>query len=108
GTSVAKTILERREQFHALRLNERLDPLNPAIHELFEGGRALFMQRTGDSPLSQQMTLGVLERIRSQQALALSYFDVFWASSALAAVLLFLVLLMRRSVAERGTHIGAE
>jgi MFS transporter, DHA2 family, multidrug resistance protein len=108
GTSVAKTILERREQFHALRLNERLDPLNPTVHQLFEQGQALFMQRTGDSPLSQQMTLGVLDRIRNQQAVALSYFDVFWASAALAAVLAFLVLLMRRSVAERGTHIGAE
>jgi DHA2 family multidrug resistance protein len=108
GTSVAKTVLERREQFHALRLNERLDPLNPAVQQLFEQGHALFVQRTGDSPLSRQLTLGVLERVRAQQALALSYFDVFWTSAAVASVLVFLVLLMRRSVAKPGTHVAAE
>ena len=31
GTSVAKTIQERREQFHVLRLNEKLDALYPAV-----------------------------------------------------------------------------
>ena len=28
GTSVAQTVLERREQFHTLRLNERLDAID--------------------------------------------------------------------------------
>ena len=32
GTSVGQTITERREIFHALRLNENLDPLNPAAN----------------------------------------------------------------------------
>src|SRR5262249_18179861 len=108
GPSVAKTILERREHFHALRLNERLDPLTPAVNQLFQQGQAFFLQHTGDSPLSQQMTLQALERVRNQQALSLAYFDVFWVSAALAVLLVFLVLLMRRSVAEPGTHIGAE
>ena len=42
------------------------------------------------------------------QASALAYFDVAWVSAALAVVLVFLVLLMRRSVAAKGTHVGAE
>src|SRR4029450_7384873 len=33
GTSVAQTILDRREQFHVLRLNERLDTVNPAVNQ---------------------------------------------------------------------------
>jgi DHA2 family multidrug resistance protein len=43
-----------------------------------------------------------------QQASALAYFDVFWVSAAVAVVLVFLVLLIRPSVAAKGTHVGAE
>ena len=50
----------------------------------------------------------MLADLRQQQAAALSYFDVFWVSAALAAILVILVFLMRRSVAEKGAHIGAE
>jgi DHA2 family multidrug resistance protein len=108
GTSVAQTILQRREQFHILRLNERLDPLNPAVNEALQRGQTFFLQVTGDAPLCQQLTLYGLGRVRNQQALALAYFDVFWVAAVVAALLIFLVLLMRRSVAEKGTHIGAE
>jgi MFS transporter, DHA2 family, multidrug resistance protein len=108
GTSMALTILERREQFHVLRLNEHLDTLNPAVHQFLAQGQALFLQRTGDAPLSRQLTVQALERVRQQQALLFAYFDVFLASAALAVLLVCLVLLMRRSVAEKGTHIGDE
>jgi hypothetical protein len=69
-------------------------------------GQAFFLQRTGDAPLSRQMTVQTLERVRQQQALSLAYFDVFWASAALAALFVALVLLMRRSVAEKGAPLG--
>jgi MFS transporter, DHA2 family, multidrug resistance protein len=108
GTSMSQTMLERREQFHTLRLNEHLDSLNPAVTEAIKHGQALFMRQNGDAPLSRDMAIQALEHLRHQQALSLSYFDVFWASAAIAACLVFLVLLMRRSVAEKGTHIGAE
>ena len=108
GTSVAQIIQERREQFHTLRLNESLDALNPAVNHLLTQGQAFFMQHTGDAPLSHQMTLQVLEHARTRQALSLAYFDVFSFSAACGVVLTFLVLLMRRSVAEKGAHIGAE
>src|SRR4029077_6461807 len=42
GTSMAQTIVERREQFHVLRLNEKLDALNPAVQRWLEQGRDLF------------------------------------------------------------------
>ena len=44
----------------------------------------------------------------TSRPLSLAYFDVFWFSAVVAALLVFLVLLMRRSVAEKGAHIGAE
>ncbi|MGD0768418.1 MAG: DHA2 family efflux MFS transporter permease subunit [Tepidisphaeraceae bacterium] len=108
GTSVAQTILERREQFHTLRLNEKLDVLNPAVRELFTQGQSFFLQHTGDAPLSRRLTLQALELARNQQALSLAYFDVFWFSAAVAGAMVFLVLLMRRSVAEKGAHVAAE
>jgi DHA2 family multidrug resistance protein len=108
GTSVAQTVLERREQFHTLRLNEKLDVLNPAVGQFFQQGRNFFLGHTGDLSASRQMTLQALENARNQQALSLAYFDVFWFSAAVAVALVLLVLLMRPSVAEKGAHIAAE
>ncbi len=108
GTSAAQIVHQRREQFHTLRLNEHLDQLNPAVHRLFERGQALFLSQTGDPVRARQMTLGVLERLRTRQALSLAYFDVFSFLAAVAVLLLGLLLLMRRSVAEKGAHVGAE
>ncbi|HVO22904.1 MAG TPA: DHA2 family efflux MFS transporter permease subunit [Candidatus Margulisiibacteriota bacterium] len=108
GTSVAQIIEERREQFHTLRLNERLDALNPAVNQLLTRTDPLFFHRTGDPPLSHQMSLQVLEHERARQALSLAYFDVFTVSAAVGVLLMLGVLLMRRSVAEQGAHIGAE
>jgi DHA2 family multidrug resistance protein len=108
GTSLAQTIVERREQFHSLRLGERLDPLNPAVSSFNDTAHTLFLQHTGDPVLSQQMAIQGLSNLRLQQALSLSYFDCFWLFSVLAALLVFLVFFMKRSVAEKGSHLAAE
>jgi DHA2 family multidrug resistance protein len=108
GTSVAQTIQERREQYHTLRLNEKLDSLNPAVTQTLSNGQQFFMQLTGDPHASRLMSLGVLQSARDQQAQSLSYFDIFWSSAALSVFLVFLVLLMKRAVAEKGAHIAAE
>lgn len=108
GTSVAQIIQERREQFHALRLNENLDPLNPSVSNLLTQSQTLFLQHNGDAALSHQMALSVLDQSRAQQASSLAYFDVFTVSAVVGLLLVGFVLLMRRSVAEKGAHIGAE
>jgi DHA2 family multidrug resistance protein len=108
GTSVAQTILERREQFHILRLNENLDILNPAVNYLLNNAHAFFLQQTGDASMTQSLALQSLQQARDSQALSLAYFDVFWVSAVAAAVLVFFVLLMTRSVAQKGAHVAAE
>ena len=108
GTSMGQTIQERREQFHLSRLADSLSPLNPHVHSFLERGQAFFMQHTGDPARSQQMTVQALADLRQQQAASLAYFDVFWLCAALGVALVLLVLLMKRSVAEKGAHIGAE
>jgi DHA2 family multidrug resistance protein len=108
GTSLGHTILERRHQFHSLRLNEGLDPMNPELGRFLKDGAAFFLRHTGDAARSDQLALATFDRLRQQQALSLAYFDVFWSSAAVAAALVLLVLLMRRSVAEKGAAIVAE
>jgi DHA2 family multidrug resistance protein len=108
GTSMAQTVQERREQFHLSRLGESLNPFNPATQSFLERAQAFFMQRTGDPAGSQQMAAQALDNLRQQQASSLAYFDVFWLCAVLAVLLVPLVLLMKRSVAEKGEHIGGE
>jgi MFS transporter, DHA2 family, multidrug resistance protein len=46
--------------------------------------------------------------LRQQQASSLAYFDVFLLLAVVTVVLLPALPLMKRSVAEKGTHIGHE
>ena len=108
GTTMGQTITERREIFHALRLNENLDQFNPAVNSYFDQADATFLQQTGDPAAAHQMSLQSLEDLREQQASSLSYFDAFLIFAVLAVGLAFLVLLMKRSAAQKGAHIAAE
>ena len=89
-------------------MGENLSPLNQKVQTFFSQGQAYYMQRTGDPARSQQLTLQSLSDLREQQAASLAYFDVFWLFAVLCLGLVLLVLLMKRSVAEPGEHIGAE
>lgn len=108
GTSLAQTLQERRDQFHTLRLGEHLDPFNPAVHSFLEQAQARFLQQTGDPAAAQQLAWQALQNLRQQQASALAYFDVFWLLAAVILVLVPVVLLMKRSVAEKGARVGVE
>jgi DHA2 family multidrug resistance protein len=108
GTSMSQTIQERREQFHLSRVGEFLDPFNPYVNSFLAQARAFFFQQTGDPAGSQERAVQALDNLRQQQAASLAYFDVFWACAVVGAALVLLVLLMKRSVAEKGAHIGAE
>ena len=108
GTSMAQALEWRRDQFHTERVGEFLDPLNPTVNSFLEQSKAFFLEQTGDAAASAQMALQSLENLRQQQSTSLAYFDDFWLFAVLALGLLCLVPLMKRSVAEKGEHIGAE
>ncbi|HEY1603900.1 MAG TPA: DHA2 family efflux MFS transporter permease subunit [Pirellulales bacterium] len=108
GTSLAQTIHERRDQFHTLRLGESIDPLNPNVNSYLEQMQGFFYGLTGDAATAQDMALESLSGLREQQSSSLAYFDVFWVAAVLAVVLMLLVALMKRSVAEKGAHLAAE
>ena len=54
------------------------------------------------------MALDAIDTLRQQQSALMAYFDGFWLFSVLALLIIPLALLIRRSVAEPGTHIGTE
>jgi DHA2 family multidrug resistance protein len=108
GTSMATTIQERREQFHLARLTDFLGPLNSHVHDYLTRAHGFFMQKTGDVARSLQLGVQSIDDLRQQQAASMAYFDVFWLCAALSAVLVVLILFMKRSVAEKGEHIGGE
>ena len=106
GTSMGQTLQERRDQFHVLRLGEYLDPFSPAVGSFIDQAQAQL--QTGDPAASQQLVWQTLEGLRQQQASALSYFDCFWIFAMVTLILVFAVALMKRSVAEKGAHVGGE
>ncbi|HEY6983672.1 DHA2 family efflux MFS transporter permease subunit [Reyranella sp.] len=106
GTSLAQTLHERRDQFHTLRLGENLDPLNSAVTSFIGQVQSQFV--TADPTALQQLGWRALENLRQQQASALAYFDCFWIFAIVTLALVFAVPLMKRSVAEKGTHVGGE
>jgi DHA2 family multidrug resistance protein len=108
GTSMAQTIQERRDQFHTLRLGETLDSFNASVVSFLDQARGMFLGQTGDPSAAQQLALQALENLRQQQASSLAYFDVFLLLAVVMLALLPVVLLMKRSVAEKGAHIGHE
>ena len=49
-----------------------------------------------------------LENLREQQSSSLAFFDTFWMAAVLTFAVTFAVLIMKRSVAEKGSHAGPE
>ena len=105
---MAQTIQERRDQFHTLRLGESLDSFNAAVVSFLDQARGVFLQQTGDPSAAEQLAWQSLDNLRQQQASSLAYFDVFFLLAVVTLALAPLVLLMKRSVAEKGTTIGHE
>jgi DHA2 family multidrug resistance protein len=108
GTSMAQTMEQRRLQFHVSRIGEFIDPLNQHVNEFAAQGKAFFYQQFGDPAGAMQQTWQALEDQRQQQAGSMAYFDVFYLCAVLGVALIVLVFFMKRSVAEKGAHIGAE
>jgi DHA2 family multidrug resistance protein len=108
GVSLAQTFQERRDQFHTLRLGEYLDPFSAAAKAFLAQAQSLFLQQTADPVALQQLAWQQLENVHEQQASALAYSDCFWMVAVLTFAVAFLVLFMKRSVAESGSRAGPE
>jgi DHA2 family multidrug resistance protein len=108
GTSMSQTIQERREQFHLSRLNDGLSSINDNVRSFLSTTQSAFSRDTADPVRARQMAIQMLDNLRQDQALSLSYFDLFWISAAASLALVVLVFFMKRSVAEKGASPVAE
>ena len=96
GISLVETVQERRNQFHATRIGEFLDPFNPKACSFLERTSATFFQQTGDPARSRLMALHTLADLRQQQASSFAFFDVFWVATVVSLGLVVLVFFMKR------------
>ena len=86
---------------------------NPALHQACARARQVVPLFVADPaipapPNRARFLAESLADLRQQQASSLAYFDVFWLFAVLCLGLVLLVLLMKRSVAEKGELIGGE
>jgi MFS transporter, DHA2 family, multidrug resistance protein len=102
GVAVTSTLLQRRTQFHHSRLSEGLDQYNPtAMHWL--AGAAGSLQKAGsDVALAGRQALRMLDNLVTQQASALSYFDLFWLFAVLSFAVIPFIFLMKKAVSHGG------
>lgn len=107
GTSAIQTILDRREQFHALRVNEYLDNFNPAVVSYLDKMTSYYRGENYGPVLSKQMAWQSLSNLRTQQADGLANFDCFWVMGVVALILIPGVYFMKRAISEKGAMISA-
>ena len=93
---------------HTDRLVENLNPYNSTFNEISQSMQSFFYQITGDPRGSKMMALQAIDNLRQQQSAAMAYLDAFWLFAVLALLLIPLALLMKKSRAAEGTHIGVE
>ncbi len=104
GVSMVQTIQERRNQFHTARAGEFLDSFNPETTSFLQQTQSALYQQSGDSAGSQQMAMQMLADLRQQQSASFAFFDVFWVAAVASLGLVFLVFLMKRSVADKNPN----
>jgi MFS transporter, DHA2 family, multidrug resistance protein len=101
GVAIVTTLLQRNSQIHQNTLIAHITPLNPlattTLHQLGHAGGVT------DSVAASQLGLTRMYQLVQQQALMLSYLDMFRLFSIASLAVIPLVLLMRPSVARDGT-----
>ena len=107
GTSAIQTILDRREQFHALRVNEYLDNFNPAVVSYLDKMTSYYRGENYGPVLSKEMAWQSLSNLRTQQADGLANLDCFWVMGVVALILIPGVYFMKRAISEKGAMISA-
>ena len=103
GIAIVDVLVDRRGQFHQLRLAEHVTPLNPAVNRWTDYFAQTRMIRGGvTQAVAQQQGMGLLSQMVHNQAREMAYLDPFWVFAIMALAALPLVLLMKKAVAREG------
>jgi DHA2 family multidrug resistance protein len=98
GISAATTMLDRREQFHQLRLTESLYQSSLAYQQALQGMAHDLTGRGASSVDAQHQAIGVVEQLVQQQASLLSFMDVFYMFAVVAVIMAVVALIMVRNI----------
>ena len=96
GIATVTTMLARKQQVHMNQLGEHVSVYNDQARSMLEQAQAAFMARGSDAVTAARQAQAALWGMLQRQAAMLSYNDTFFFLGILFAVLLPLVLLMRR------------
>lgn len=102
GVALSTTLLQRRAQFHQFRLTEHVSALDPETVTSLDRLTQAALSGGADPVLAQRQGLRMMYGMVQREALAMSYFDLFWIFGMLSLLCIPLVFLMRRAVAEGG------
>ena len=102
GIAAATTLLARRSQFHQARLIEHIDPFNPAADTALASFAKAAAAAGLDAVAAQNQAMGLLYRTVQRHAMALTYFELFHLYAIGLLMVIPLVFLMKRSVAQKG------
>jgi MFS transporter, DHA2 family, multidrug resistance protein len=103
GVAIVDVLVDRRGQFHQLRLAEHVTRLNPAVNLWTDYFAQVRMIRGGFTRVvAQQQGVGLLSQMVHNQAREMAYLDPFWVFAIMALAALPLVFLMKKSVAKGG------
>jgi MFS transporter, DHA2 family, multidrug resistance protein len=101
SVSLANTELVQRAQFHQSRLVDNLTQSSPAMQSAMHNLTQYFSQ-FGSVAGAQQRAYGYIGHLVADQAMLMSYIDVFYSWFIFAAVLVPVVLLLIRRVGPVG------
>ena len=103
GIAIVDVLVDRRGQFHQLRLAEHVTPMNPAVDRWIQYFAQTRMVRGGVTRVvAEQQGMGLLSRMVHNQAREMAYLDPFWVFAIMALAALPLILLMKKAVAKGG------
>jgi DHA2 family multidrug resistance protein len=103
GIAIVTVLVDRRAQFHHLRLAEHVTPLNPAVDRWTQYFAQTRMARGGvTQAVADQQGTGLLAQMVQNQAREMAYLDPFWIFTIMALAALPLVLLMKKAVTKDG------
>ena len=106
GIAIVTVMVDRRSQFHQLRLAEHVRPSAPSVDRWLDYFTQTRMVRGGTTEvMGHQQAQGMLSQMVHNQAREMAYLDIFWIFAIISLAALPLVLLMKKAVARGGVSV---
>jgi DHA2 family multidrug resistance protein len=98
GVAITTTLLQRHAQFHQSHLAAHVNPLNPTATGMLGQMTQAGLEHGAGAGMAQRQGLARLYGLVQQQAMAMSYLDMFRLFALASLAVIPFVLLMRRAV----------